>query len=247
MWKRLIRYQLRRPLGTHYSTNRSYVERTRKYLNDNPYFIVSLGFVGVVLVFGVIVDWITRKNKLTANLYQCLPPCPCHSVISLYSPLLDNKHISLTGPEGCGKTTLTFTTSQLFLRQRSLWHRKEPRVFYVDGSDKQSLMNSLRECLLSYGLTGDDIKARGKSSHDVSAGGIDEELELMTSSLKKKLSSNSRWLLTIDNINDNTISSVTLLATSFINGRIIVVSHDPSVADSLEQSIPSMHHVSINR
>lgn len=249
MWKRLIRYQMR-PVVRYsrgYSTDRtlSYVERTRKYFNDNPYFIVSLGFVGVVLVFGFIVDSITRKKKVTANLYQCLPPRPCHPIVTLYSPLLDNKHVLVTGPQGCGKTTLAYTTSQAFLQQRSLWNRKEPRVFYVDSSNKGTFIITVRECLLSYGLTDGDILPKGKLFHHLA---LDEQLELMVSSVNEKLSSSkSRWLLVVDNINEDTVSLCTSLASSLTDGRIITISHDPSVLEVLKQSIPSLHHVSIAR
>ena len=250
MWKRLISYQFRPALVRYsrgYSTDRtlSYVERTRKYFNDNPYFIVSLGFVGVVLVFGFIVDSITRKKKVTANLYQCLPPRPCHPIVSLYSPLLDNKHVLVTGSQGCGKTTLAYTTSQAFLQQRSLWTRKEPRVFYVDSSSKETFITSVRECLLSYGLTDGDILPKSKLFHHLA---LDEQLELMVSSVKEKLSSSKcRWLLVVDNINEDTVSLCASLASSLTDGRIITMSHDPSILVMLKQSIPSLHHVSITR
>lgn len=240
MRTRLVRYNN--------TTNRSlsYVERTRKYFNDNPYFVVSLGFVGVVLVFGFVVDWITRKKKVTANLYQCLPPMPCHSLVTLYPPLLDSKHVLVTGAQGTGKTTLAYTTSQQFLRRRpSLWNRKEPRVFYIDASDKQSFIITLRECLLSYGLTDVDMLPKGKLFHHLPS---DEQLQLMISSVKDKLStSNTRWLLIVDNINNDTLSLYVSLAPSFTDGRLLAVSCDPNVAVTLKQSIPSLHHVSISR
>jgi len=253
MWKRLIGYPptlirpstlVRHSNSTHQQL--SLVQRTRKYFNDNPYFVVSLGFVGVVLIFGFIVDSITRKKKVSANLYQCLPPRPCHSIISLYSaaPLVD-KHVLLTGPEACGKTTLAFRTSQLFLQQQSFWSRKEPRVFYVDGNSKESFIMSLRECLLSYGLTDVDILPKGKLFHHLPT---DEQLQTLTSSLKLKLtSSKNRWLLIVDNINENTLQLFTSLAPSLTDGRIIAVSHDPLILPALRQSIPSLQHVSIDR
>ena len=249
MWQRLIRYQYCRmaPL-MRYSTNKplSYVERTKKYFNDNPYLIVSLGFVGVVLVFGFIVDSITRKKKVSASVYQCLPPSPCHPMVALYTSLLDDKHVLLTGPQGCGKTTLAYRTSQLFLQQWSLWNRRQPRVFYIDSSNKESLIISLRECLLSYGLTNSDIlTAKGKLFHYLPT---DEQLQLMISALRDKLtSSKNRWLLIIDNITNDTVTLSTSLAASFTDGRVIAVSCDPSVGVVLEQSIPSLHHVSISR
>lgn len=247
MWKRLIsRYPFTPPLAR-YNTRplSSYVQRTRKYFNDNPYFVVSLGFVGVVLVFGFIVDSITRKKKVTANIYQCLPPRPCHSIVPLYSPLLDGSNVLLTGPRGSGKTTLAYSTSELFLQQWSLWNRKEPRVFYINGSDKESFIISLRECLLSYGLTDADILPKGKLFHHLPTA---EQLQHMVSSLKKKLSSTkSRWMMIIDNINKDTTSLCEPLASSLTDGRILAVSHDPSVAVTLKQSVPSLHHVSINR
>ena len=249
MWKRLLRYHVTSsPLVTvRYSsdTTQSYIRRTKKYFNDNPYFIVSLGFVGVVLVFGFIVDSITRKKKVTANLHQCLPPCPCHPIVALYSPLLGNKHVLLTGPAGCGKTTLAYRTSQAFLQQQSLWSRKEPRVFYVDGSNQDTFIRTTRECLLSYGITDDDILPKGELFHQL---GVDKQLDLMVGSVKERLmASRSRWLMIVDNINDDTLSLSTSLASSLTDGRLLAVSRDPHLLMTLKQSIPSLHHVSITR
>ena len=254
MWKRLIpiiRYQFRPSLVRYNITTTqpslSYVQRIRKYFNDNPYLVVSFGFVGIVLVFGLIVDSITRKKKVTANLYQCLPPRPCHPMVPLYSTstLLDNNHVLLTGPQGCGKTTLAFRTSQQFLQQWSLWSRKEPRTFYINASSRESLVTTFRECLLSYGITDDDIVPKGKLFHQLALG---EQLQMMTSSLQVKLtSSKSRWLLIVDNITEETLSLCTSLTASFHDGRILAISHDPLLVPTLIQSMPSLHHVDITR
>ena len=118
-------------------------------------------------------------------------------------------------------------------------------MFYVDSSSKESFIITLRECLLSYSLTDSDMLPEGKLFHHLL---IDEQLQLMVSSLKDKLSSSkSRWLLIVDNINDNTVSLSASLVSSFTDGRIIAVSCDPSVTVMLKQSIPSLHHVRINR
>ena len=98
--------------------------------------------------------------------------------------------------------------------------------------------------MLSYGLTDGDMLPKGKLFHHLL---IDEKLQLMVSSLKDKLSSKSRWLLIIDNINNDTVTLSASLACSFTDGRIIAVSCDPSVAVMFKQSIPSLHHVNINK
>ena len=118
-------------------------------------------------------------------------------------------------------------------------------MFYVNSSNKESLIISLRECLLSYGLTNSDILPKGKLFHYLST---DEQLQLMISALRDKLTSSKNWwLLIIDNITNDTVTLSTSLADAFTDGRVIAISCDPSVAVVLEQSIPSLRHVSINR
>ena len=118
-------------------------------------------------------------------------------------------------------------------------------MFYVDSSNKESLIISLRERLLSYGLTNSDILPKGKLFHYLST---NEQLQLMISALRDKLTSSKNWwLLIIDNVTNDTVTLSTSLADAFTDDRVITVSCDSSVAVVLEQSIPSLRHVSINR
>ena len=117
-------------------------------------------------------------------------------------------------------------------------------MFYVDSSNKESLIISLRECLLSYGLTNSDILSKGKLFHYLPT---DEQLQLMISALRDKLTSSNNWWLLIIDITNDTVTLSTSLADAFTDDRVITVSCDPSVAVMLQQSIPSLCHVSINR
>ena len=188
------------------------VRRVGNYINNDPLTKISLIFGGGLLAFLLLLEFLTSLRKKKPVSTQTRPPKVMHSVIKLSNEIdsigraitalhqqSDLPVLFLTGPPGVGKTHLAYQYTEKFTSRASLhlWVSGKPVVLYIDGSNEEQMLLTLREAAFSLG-----VKLLDDPATSLDKGRRHPCLKI-AEALKSKLSGNNApWLMVVDNLSD---------------------------------------------
>ena len=143
------------------------VRKVGNYINNDPLTKISLIFGGGLLAFLLLLEFLTSLKKKKPIWTVNRPPKAMHGVVKLSNEIdsisqtikaLQQQSglpvLFLTGPSGVGKTHLAYQYTEEFTTRNSLhlWLSGKPVVLFVDGSNEDQLLLTLREAAFSLGI-----------------------------------------------------------------------------------------------
>lgn len=187
------------------------VRKAINYINNDPLTKISLIFGGGLLTFLLFLEFLTSLKKKKPISTVTRPPKAMHTLIKLSDEIdsigravkaLQQQSglpvLFVTGSPGVGKTHLAYQYTEEFTNRGSfsIWLYGKPAVLYIDGSDEEQMLQSLREAAFSLG-------AKLVREQDSPAFEGQQSCVAVAEALKSKLSAGKvPWLMVVDNLDE---------------------------------------------
>ena len=189
------------------------VRKVGNYINNDPLTKISLIFGGGLLAFLLLLEFLTSMKKKKPISTVNRPPKAMHVMVQLSNEIesigqtikaLQQQSglpiLFLTGPSGVGKTHLAYQYTEKFTTRDSLhlWLSGKPVVLYVDGSNENQMLLTLREAAFSLGIK----LEKGRDNLSTSAHQERKNSCLVIAEALKSNLNTSKvpWLMVVDNL-----------------------------------------------
>ena len=184
------------------------IQRVQKYVRENPYTKFSLTLCAIVLALSIAVEVGKKfKRKKPLSIVGSLPVVGHYTVqrpsevaditkkLKLLRKAGGFPHVYVTGAPGVGKSELVTQYVKIFTQSCSKWFglkAVQPVVLFVNGKNKMTFDQSLREVAISLGLK------EGENQQS-----------LLSQVHSKLVESKLPWLVVVDGLDDALVSDFT--------------------------------------